>query len=101
MSRVSKKRRESVANVVPLSSVLEVVVREELRDFVIQQGMVALAAILEEERTALCGAPYERGCQQQARRAGSAPGQLVMGGRKVSVTRPRVRDEQGELTLES
>lgn len=100
MSRVSKKHREAPTDLLPLPSVLEAVVRQELRDFVIQQGMVALTKILEEERTALCGAPYERG-SQRARRAGSAPGQLVMGGRKVRVKRPRVRDEDGELTLES
>jgi len=89
-----------LAEVLSLSSVLEVVVREELRDFVIQQGMSALTKILEAERTALCGAPYERS-SKPARRAGSAPGELVMGGRKVSVKRPRVRDEEGEISLAS
>ena len=70
MSRVSKKRRESQAAVLPLPSVLEVVVREELRNFVIEQGMAALTRILEEERTALCGAPYDRD-SPSPRRAGS------------------------------
>ena len=100
MKRISKKLKKSLADVLPLSSVLEVVIREELRDFVIQQGICALTKILEEERTALCGAPYERG-GQPARRAGSAPGQLVMGGRKIFVKRPRVRDDDGELSLAS
>ena len=100
MKRISKKLKKSLADVLPLSSVLEVVIREELRDFVIQQGICALMKILEEERTALCGAPYERG-GQPARRAGSAPGQLVMGGRKIFVKRPRARDDDGELSLAS
>ena len=100
MRRVSKEQKKSPADVLPLSSVLERVVREELRDFVIQQGMAALTKVLEEERTVLCGAAYER-ASKPARRAGSAPGQLVMGGRKVGVKRPRVRDDDGELALES
>lgn len=57
MSRLSKKQKKSLADVLPLSSALEVVVRQELRDSVIQQGMSALTKIFEEERTALCGAP--------------------------------------------
>jgi len=100
MSRIAKKQKKLLAEVLPLSSVLEVVVREELRDFVIQQGMSALTKILEAERSALCGAPYERS-SKPARRAGSAPGELVMGGRKVRVKRPRVRDEEGEISLAS
>ena len=100
MNRISKKRREALTELLPLPSVLEAVVRDELRNFVIQEGMAALTRVLEEERTALCGAAYERG-SSPARRAGSAPGQLVMGGRKVRVKRPRVRDEEGEISLES
>ncbi len=100
MSKVSKETREALEQVLPLSSVLEVVVREELRDFVISQGMASLTNILEEERTALCGAAYGRE-GKSARRAGSSPGTLVLGGRKVSVSRPRVRDDFGEVMLES
>lgn len=62
--------------------------------------MVALKNVLEEERTQLCGAPYERG-EYAARRAGSAPGELVLGGRKVAVKRPRVRNADGEVALDS
>jgi len=100
MSRVSKKKRESLAEVIPLGSVLEDLVRENLREFVFQQGMVALQNVLEEDRSRLCGAPYERG-EHAARRAGSAPGELVLGGRKVAVKRPRVRNSNGEVTLDS
>ena len=100
MNRVSKNRRKSLTNMLPLPSVLEAVVRDELRNFVIQEGMAALTRVLEEERTALCGAPYERG-SPRAHRSGSAQGQLVMGGRKVRVKRPRVRDQEGEIALES
>jgi len=100
MTRVSKKKRESVAEIVPLGTVLEDLVREDLREFVFRQGMTALQSVLEEERTRLCGAPYERG-ERTLRRAGSAPGELVLGGRKVRVKRPRVRNSEGEVMLES
>lgn len=35
MSRVLKKQKKSLAEVLPLSSMLEVVIREELRELVI------------------------------------------------------------------
>lgn len=100
MSRVTKKKRVALAEIIPLGSVLEDLVRENLREFVFKQGMVALKNVLEEERTQLCGAPYERG-EHAARRAGSAPGELVFGGRKVAVKRPRVRNADGEVALDS
>ena len=100
MNRVSNKTIETLAAQLPLASVLEKVVRQDLRNFVIQQGMVALTGILEAERTALCGEAYERN-GVEARRAGTAQGSLVMGGRKVGVKRPRVRDDSGEISLPS
>jgi putative transposase len=100
MNRVSKKKIKALAEIMPLGSVLEDFVRENLREFVFEQGMVALQSVLEEERTRLCGAPYERG-EHAARRAGSAPGELVLGGRKVAVKRPRVRNSEGEVMLDS
>lgn len=82
--------------VIPLAEV----VRTELREFVIAKGMEALGVMLEQDRVALCGPAYGRD-QGAARRAGSAPGRLVMGGRRVTVRRPRVRNEAGEVDLPS
>jgi len=101
MKKSDKKKvsRESLARlqlVVPLATV----VRQELREFVIGQGMAALAQMLEEDRAEMCGPAYGRE-QTGPRRAGSAPGELVMGGRRVRVRRPRVRDEEGEVALPS
>lgn len=100
MTRVSRNKRESETEVLPLRGVLSELIREDLREFVFQQGMIALQGILEEERTRICGAPYERG-EHEVRRAGSAPGELVLGGRKVKVKRPRARDSEGEVSLDS
>ena len=75
-------------------------VREELREFVFEQGIVALQNLLEEDRDRLCGTGYES-VEHTSRRAGSAPGELVFGGRKIRVKRPRVRNAEGEVTLDS
>jgi transposase-like protein len=71
-------------------------VRENLREFVISAGTAALAAVLEEERTQLVGPKYAHVPDRRARRAGSAPGELVMGGRRVQVRRPRARTLDGQ-----
>jgi transposase-like protein len=71
-------------------------VRENLREFVISAGTAALTAVLEEERTQLVGPRYAHLPTRQARRSGSAPGELVMGGRRVQVRRPRARTLDGK-----
>lgn len=77
-------------------------VRDNLREFVISAGTAALVAVLEEERTRLVGPRYEHRADRSARRAGSAPGELVMGGRRVQVRRPRARTLDGhEVQLPS
>lgn len=74
--------------------------RRDLREFVIAAGTAALGAVLEEERTAVVGPRYAHLPTRQARRSGSAPGELVLGGRRVRVRRPRARTVEGrEVTL--
>jgi len=76
--------------------------RRDLREFVIAAGTAALHAVLEEERTQAVGPRYEHLPTRHARRAGSAPGELVMGGRRVQVRRPRARTLDGsEIQLPS
>lgn len=88
---------ESPQLTIPLAELLQM----ELRAFVLTCGMIALQTLLDNERDELCGPAYERGRKSSPRRAGSTPGSLVMGGRRVRVKRPRVRDEHGEVTLPS
>jgi putative transposase len=95
-------KRESFEEEGTLPLRLVDVVREDLRAFVVRSGMQALAELLEEERTALCGPRYQHDAERTSSRAGYAPGELVMGGRRVSVPRPRVRDREGrEVPLSS
>jgi transposase-like protein len=69
--------------------------RATLREAVVSAGMSVLAAMLEEDRTALCGPRYEHDAGRSAVRAGHVTGELVFGGRRVRVRRPRVRGVDG------
>jgi putative transposase len=81
---------------------LKEVVRQELREFVVSAGMMALAEVLEDERTEACGPRYRHQPARTARRAGHVRGELVMGGRRVRVKRPRARTVDGrEVELPS
>lgn len=51
----------------------------DLREFVLRAGLATLSAVLKQERTELCGPRYAHLLRRQARRAGSAPGELVLG----------------------
>src|ERR1700676_537853 len=77
-------------------------VREALYETVIGAGLACVNEVLEAERVALCGARYEHLAECQALRAGHAVSSLVLGGRRVAVSRPRVRGVVGcELKLPS
>jgi transposase-like protein len=88
--------------VLPLAA-LAFTLRRGLRELVVEAGMQTLDVLLEDERTELCGERYRHDADRRAMRAGHAPGELVMGGRKVRVSRPRARTADGseELTLPS
>jgi len=58
------------------------------------------ADLLEEEVYARCGAEYSRKGDEQCYRGGSDKTRIIVDGGKFSITRPRIRDENGEVTLE-
>lgn len=80
----------------PLLPLLHAIVRRDLREFVVDAGMAALADVLEQERAAACGPRYVHQAERRAFRAGHAVGELVLGGRRVQVERPRARTVDGE-----
>lgn len=76
--------------------------RATLHEAVVHAGMTVLAAVLEHERTKLCGGHYVHDAARCATRAGYATGELPLGGRRVRVRRPRVRSVDGkEVRLET
>jgi len=85
----------------PLVGLLTMV-KGQLYELVVSSGLSVLMALLEQEREALCGPRYRHDPSRQASRAGHASGELTLGGRRVTVKRPRVRSRDGkELELPS
>jgi transposase-like protein len=100
-TKKSSLREVSSASQVAVS-VGEVIVDvgAEFRELLVRGGAAIAAALFREEVEALCGPRYARGAEL-ASRWGSAPGEAVLGGRKVTLKRPRVRDGEGEVELET
>jgi transposase-like protein len=96
---MKKTAKETVGNqasmwmqlVMPLAAL----VRSDLLALVHQLGLQAMCAMLEAERTRLCGERYRHDSSRKATRAGSTQGELTLGGRRVRVRRPRVTDRKG------
>jgi transposase-like protein len=70
--------------------------RTTLLDTVITAGSIRAIEILEEQRQALCGPRHAQDEGREAYRHGHAAGSLVMGGRRVTLPRPRVRSVKGQ-----
>ena len=84
----------------PLVDIL-VETQAELQEVVVASGLKVLEAMLEEDRVAVCGPRYAHQPERRASRAGHAPSEVVLGGRKVALRRPRVRRDGQEVTLPS
>jgi hypothetical protein len=66
-------------------------------------GLQVMAAMFEQDVTALCGPGGKHNCGRAGYRHGTGAGSVTLGGRRLPVTRPRVRaaDGSGELRLPS
>jgi putative transposase len=73
--------------------------RAELMELAMASGLKVLITMLEEDRTAICGQRYQHQVERQAARAGTVPSEVVLGGRKVALRRPRVRANGEEVPL--
>ena len=89
---------ESPLRHLPLVDLL-VDTRAELLELVTRSGLQVLGAMLEEDRTAICGPRYTHEPDRPASRAGTVRSEVVLGGRKVAIPRPRVRTAAGEVPL--
>ena len=65
----------------PLVDIL-VDAQAELQELVVASGLKVLAAMLEEDRVAVCGPRYAHQPARRASRAGHAPSEVVLRGRK-------------------
>jgi hypothetical protein len=73
--------------------------RAELMELAVASGLKVLTTMLEADRTALCGPRYQHQAERAASRAGRVSGEVVLGGRKVQIRRPRVRADGHEVAL--
>jgi putative transposase len=73
--------------------------RTELFELAVRAGLGVFTAMLEEDRSAICGPRYAHQPDRPASRAGTTPSEVVLGGRKVAIQRPRVRTAEGEVPL--
>ncbi|MGH8698249.1 MAG: IS256 family transposase [Burkholderiales bacterium] len=77
-------------------------VREGLLALSVGVGLKVLDELLEEELVELVGPKGKHNPERSAGRHGSRRGQVVLGGRKVQVRRPRARTREGrELALQT
>jgi putative transposase len=77
--------------------------REGLLALAVSTGLQVMAAMFEENVTALCGPDGKHNSDRAGYRHGTEAGSVTLGGRRLAVTRPRVRaaDGSGELHLAS
>jgi len=74
--------------------------RADLMEVGIKAGLAVMAEMFAADVEAICGPRYERQETRRGSRWGDAGGEVVLGGRKVKVSRPRVRSlTGGELSL--
>ncbi len=62
----------------------------------VDAGKQVLGAMMEHDRTALCGLPWKPDKERPGRRAGSTESPVTLGGRRIAIRRPRVRSIDGE-----
>src|SRR6266542_5352933 len=91
-------RVESPLRHLPLVDLL-VDTKAELLELALRSGLKVFTVMLEEDRTAICGPRYAHEPDRPASRAGTVRSEVVMGGRKVAIQRPRVRTVTGEVAL--
>jgi putative transposase len=89
---------ESPLRHLPLVDLL-VDTKTELLELALRSGLKVFTTMLEEDRTAICGPRYAHERDRPASRAGTTPSEVVLGGRKVPIQRPRVRTAAGEVAL--
>lgn len=85
----------------PLVSLLKTA-RDGFFDLCVLVGQQALHALMEQDRTELCGPRWSRDPSRSATRGGSTSSEVTLGGRRVKLRRLRATSSEGkELELPS
>ena len=99
MKDTAKSRGRSQETTAQLTMAAMIDARATLHEAVVHAGMSILEAMLEEDRAKLCGPRYVHDRRRYASRAGYTDGELALGGRRMTVRRPRARSPMGEVAL--
>ena len=77
--------------------------QDSLEALAVELGLLVATAILEEEVIRLCGTRYQRQPGRSHTRYGHQRGEVMIGGQKLPIERPRVRRAAGggEVPLET
>jgi len=70
--------------------------RNAFFELCVDAGRQVLDAMMEQDREWLCGPRWKRDVDRVAGRAGTTPSAVTLGGRRVRVDRPRVRNREGQ-----
>ena len=89
---------ESSLRHLPLVDLLADTTTEQL-ELALRSGLKVFTTMLEEDRTAICGPRYAHEPERPASRAGTTRSEVVLGGPKVTIQRPRVQTTAGEVAL--
>jgi transposase-like protein len=104
-SRTKPALRALPAAEVQISLPVQGVLRDVRHAFLglcLDAGQKVLAALMEGDRIALCGPKGVPDAARRAVRGGTTSSQVVFGGQRIEVRRPRARSvTEGELTLPS
>jgi len=85
----------------PMLSTLALI-EDGLFGLCVETGRQVLEVMMEQDRTALCGPKWVPNPGRERGRAGSTASEVTLGGRRITVRRPRARSTEGqELTLPS
>jgi transposase-like protein len=68
-------------------------------ELAVASGLKVLHTMLEADRTTICGPRYLHQIERTASRSGTVASEVVLGGRKVQIRRPRVRAAGAEVVL--
>jgi transposase-like protein len=86
---------------IPVEGILNDV-RSALYGLCVKAGTAVLAAMMEEERTVLCGPKGVPNLARSAYRGGHTRSQVTLGGQRIGIARPRARHRNtGEMKLPS
>ncbi len=70
--------------------------RNAFFELCVDAGRQVLDAMMEQDREWLCGPLWKRDPERVAGRAGTTPSAVTLGGRRIRVDRPRVRNREGQ-----